>query len=161
MLLKIHRGQNNRADLRKTCSFVIKNERSTAATEPASALLLAPYLHTLLVMSRLSSGCLFIVKTLFGKQRLSTPALTSRVSNRLQLFLISLTISHFLPLSTSHQSLFSATAAACCSQPTKSSSPSPTAALIQQQWCRTSVCTENRACPLPSHALADCIHLSN
>lgn len=39
-------------------------------------------------MSRLSSGCLSIVKMLFGKQWLSTPALTSHISNRRQLVLV-------------------------------------------------------------------------
>lgn len=49
----------------------------------------------------------------------------------------------------------------CCSWPAEPSPGSPTAALIQRRRCRTAVCTEIVLRPLPSHALAGCIHLSN
>ena len=98
------------------------------------------------------------VKTYMGKHQLSKPALKSCISNRHQLLFISTP-----PLSTSDlpfSSLFLAFSATC-STSSKSSTWSQRTASIQQQRRRTTVCAENRACPLSSRTQADCIHLSN
>lgn len=137
-----------------------------AAAEAVSALLVALYLHTLFVMEQTviwsSIHCQSVTwETKTRHARLWQVAFVIGISCSTfplrSLISSSVTISSVLLRFIFSQVLL----LACCCPSSKSSSLSPRAASIQQQQRRTAVCAENRVCPLSSHALADCIHLSN